>query len=112
MAMVRSRPGFQTQIIEDQTQPASPARLNHDMLPALAKRTAATTNTSKSPLTANAPGNALPPFVDPAALQASADAAFARMQAEQRAIAAKTSPDVLVNPSPSEPPIMTSPYEE
>jgi hypothetical protein len=109
--MIRSRPGFQTQRIEDQTQPAPPTKLNHDMLPALARRTAAKPGASKSPLTQGAPANATPPLVDPNALQASADAAWARMQEEAKAIAAKIGPELILNPNPSETPIMTSPHK-
>ena len=111
MTMIRSRPGFQTQRIEDQTQPAPPAQLNHDMLPALARRTVATPNPSKSPLTMSAPVNAPPPFVDPMELQRKADEAWARMQMKAAEAARKVGPELILNPTPSETPIMTSPHK-
>ncbi len=105
MTMIRSRPGFQTQRIEDQTQTAPPAKLNPDMIPALAKRSAAQAEQSKSPLLQDAPGNAPSPFA--ATMQAAAERALQRMQAEQQA----KGPDVIVNPNPSATPIVTSPHK-
>lgn len=95
--MIRSRPGFQAVVIDDNT-PHKPAPMQADTLPAIAKYSSA--HTSRSPLDKLNPGQ-----INAALMQAKADAAFAKMQKE-----AKPSTEVLVNPAPSATPITTDPY--
>jgi hypothetical protein len=71
------------------------------MQPAIMKHTSAANGPVKSPLL-----NVAPATLPVAQMQAQAEAAFARMKED----AARKS-EVLVNPNPSPPPIITSPHE-
>jgi len=107
--MKRSRPGFATVTIDDSKQvaeatPAAP--LAPDMRPAIARHTTAQPSSPKSPLTQTRP----PDYKRYEGLmQAKADAAFARMQAE---VAAKKSTELLPTSEPSAPPITTNPQPD
>ena len=113
--MIRSRPGFSTQVIDDSKQiaDASSAKINHDMLPALARRTTAQPAKPNSPLTQT------PQPVDPVVVQASispevmqaqAEAAWARMKAKLPQ--GKMDPQIIENPSPSPVVEINDPYAE
>ena len=98
--MIRSRPGFQTVVIDDSNPQHKIAPVQPDTLPAIAKYSSA--HTSRSPLDKLNPAQ-----LNAALMQAKADAAFAKMKAE-----AKGTTEVLVNPTPSATPITTDPYGE
>lgn len=100
--MIRSRPGFSTVVTKDEpsARPAPPAKVTRDMQPAIAKHSTARPAPPPSTL------KELP--VPAEQLQAQAEAIFKRMQEEQRA----HGPEILVNPAPSPPPIITSPHQD
>lgn len=114
--MIRSRPGFQTQVIDDSqaVAGAESAKLNRDMLPALARRTTAQAPKSNSPLTQTAP--VVDPIVQqasvsPERMQAQADAAWARMQADIAKLPqGMMNPEIIENPMPSPAVVVTDPY--
>jgi hypothetical protein len=108
--MIYSRPGFST-VVSDDKRKAKPAKINSDMQPAIARHSTAKVAPSKSPFVKSLnPAASEPPVaVDPAVLQAKADAAWERMRAEAEA-ASKT--QVIVNPNPSATPVLTSPYPD
>ncbi len=100
--MIRSRPGFATQIIDDSnaTTHATPAApLTPDMLPAIARHTAAQPDLSQSPLTQTVHREQQ---LNADRFQAKADAAHKKLLAEQ---AARKGPDILPSSAPSLPPI-------
>jgi hypothetical protein len=102
--MIRSRPGFSPVVTHDspRAKPPAPSRVNPDMQPALAKRTSAAQGIVKSPLKHEQP----PAFASAEHMQAQAEAAFKKMQAQEP----KVGPEVIVNPAPSATPVITSPY--
>ena len=90
--MIRSRPGFATQIIDDSnaTAHAAPAApLTPDMLPAIARHTAARPDLSESPLTQTVHREQQ---LNADRMQARADAAYERLLAEQ---AQRKGPEIL-----------------
>ncbi len=97
--MIRSRAGF-SPVVSSDARPAKPSKVTADMQPAIMKYTSAAQGPVKSPLL-----NAEPAPLPVERMQAQAEAAFKKMQ-ERRG------PDVLVNPNPSPPPIVTSPHKE
>jgi hypothetical protein len=102
--MIHSRPGFQTVVIDDSRRAKShaPAKLNEDMVPALAKRTTATTG-QPSPVVTS------PDAAIAIRMQAQAEAAFDRMKAKNHPQPA--APELIINPSPSPEVTMTSPHK-
>ena len=98
--MIRSRPGF-SPVVSSDARPAKPARVTSDMQPAIMKHTSAGQSPVKSPLL-----NAAPVPLPVEQMQAQAEAAFKRMRED----AARKS-EILVNPNPTPPPIITSPHE-
>ena len=96
--MIRSRPGFSPVITNDARQ-AKSSKVTADMQPAIMKHTSAAQGPVKSPLLNNEPA---PLPVE--RMQAQAEAALKKMQERQ-------GPEVLVNPNPSPPPIITSPHK-
>jgi len=104
--MRHSRPGFQTRVTQEGTRhEARPSRVTADMQPAIMRHTTATP--APSTLHQNEqPG--LP--VD--RMQAQAEAALKRMQEAAAERARQAGPEILVNPAPSEPPVITSPHAE
>lgn len=100
--MIRSRPGFATQVIDDSKAVAHAppmAPITSDMLPAIARHTAAQPDLSKSPLTQTVHREQQ---LDADRMQARADAAHRKLLAEQ---AARKGPDILPSSAPSVPPI-------
>jgi hypothetical protein len=113
--MIRSRPGFQTQIIDDSTEVAyaGNAPLNKDMLPAIARRSTATPAKSNSPLTQTTqPVNTVEQqaTISPEHMQAAADAAWARMKAKMPQ--GKMDPEIIKNPTPSPVVEVNDPYAD
>lgn len=114
--MIRSRPGYQTQTIDDSkiVAGAESAKLNRDMLPAIARRTTAQPSKSNSPLTQTA--HIIDPViqqasVSPDLMQAKADAAWARMQADIAKLPqGMLNPEIIENPTPSPVVEITDPY--
>jgi hypothetical protein len=86
--MIHSRPGF-----APRTSDKTPAKLNADMIPALHKNRIIDTS---SPLKVNLPETS------PEQLGL----------ALARAAAARIGPEIITNPSPSAPPILTTPHKE
>jgi hypothetical protein len=92
--MIHSRPGFAQRVSDEVV-----AKLNDDMIPAINR---------------SSPKASAPPKHS---LQARAEAAHEKMKAAQDALnlaqaqaaAAKVGPDLLINPSPTEPPHITEP---
>lgn len=100
--MIRSRPGFATQIIDDSnaTAHATPAApLTPDMLPAIARHTAAQPDLSQSPLTQTAQREQQ---LNADRMQARADAMHQRLLVEQ---AQRKGPELLPKSASSLPPI-------
>lgn len=102
--MIHSRPGYQTRVTTEGRREPPPAKVNADMEPAILKHSRATVD-AKSPLK-----NAELPGLPVERMQAEAEAAWARMKAQipQGTIA----PEVLLNPTPSPVPVITSPHQE
>jgi hypothetical protein len=102
--MIRSRPGFSPVVTHDSPRAKSPvpAKLNPDMQPAFAKHTSAAQGAVKSPLKHDQP----PAFASAEQMQAQAEAAFKKMQAQ----APKVGPEIIVNHAPSATPVITSPH--
>ena len=96
--MIRSRPGFATQIIDD-SKPHVPSTITEDMLPAIARHTAAQPDLSQSPLTQTVHREQQ---LNADRMQARADAAYERLLAEQ---AQRKGPEILPSSAPSLPPI-------
>lgn len=92
--MIHSRPGY-----APRTSDEAPAKLNDDMIPAINRGA----KEDKTPLKSG--------------LQSKADYAYDKLRkardtaalAEAQAIAAKVGPDILVNPSPVQPPKILEP---
>lgn len=97
--MIRSRPGFSAVITNDETRvkAPAPARVTSDMTPAFAKRSSAAQGQVKSPLKQELP------TLPVERMQAQAEAAMQKM---------RSGPELLVNPAPSPPPIITSPHKD
>lgn len=108
--MIRSRPGFQTQIIDDSKEVATAdsAKLRSDMLPAIARRTTAMPAKSNSPLTQANQTQDVQPVLDAAQMQARAEAAWAKMKAKLPQ--GKMDPQIIENPMPSPAVVVTDPY--
>lgn len=97
--MIRSRPGFATQIIDDSKPHVTPAAaVKPDMVPAIAQHTSAKAAEPNSPLVQNE-NKAQTKFAD--MLQAKADAAHKKLLAE----AGVLGPEILPSSAPSLPPI-------
>lgn len=92
--MIHYRPGFQPR-----TSDLAPAKLNEDMIPALHKQTK-TIDTS-TPLKVN-----LPELTD-----AQVEKAVAFAEAAKK-LATLHTPEIIANPHPSTPPILTTPHQE
>lgn len=114
--MIRSRPGFQTQIIDDSQHviaDAANAKLNHDMLPAITRHTTATPPKSNSPLTqVETPIDpvVLQATISPEQMQAQAEQAWAKMKAKLPQ--GKMDPEVIKNPTPSPAVEVNNPYAD
>jgi hypothetical protein len=100
--MIHSRPGFATRTSEDEV-----ANLNADMIPALHR------NRDKQegePKNSSSLKQVLDARTDAASksIQAARDALHL---AEMQAAANKVGPDLLINPTPSDTPIITDPHK-
>jgi hypothetical protein len=97
--MIRSRPGFSAVVTKDtpHVKSPAPARVTSDMTPAFAKHTTAAQGHVKSPLKQEAPSLPIQQ------MQAQAEAAMQKM---------RSGPELLINPAPSPPPIITSPHKD
>lgn len=91
--MIHSRPGF-----APRKSDAAPAKLNDDMIPALHRKRKEKNATPLKQIE-----------LPKSAREAAADALHEQMVREAQIAAERAGPEILVNPSPSEPPVVNEP---